>query len=379
MISSREYYAEYSGHRVRHLRIVHAAMRAAPTCDRIIWTAGDSSLDNKYWFHDTGPAIGPLVHVLQRPAIISKLDVTHWLNEQCELNHSSCHNNSGGGGGGIGGGRRSIRTAAINTAVEASTLNERTFALRPQDVFIRDHIQADDILVVSVGGNDVALVPCPCTIAAILGVICCLPTCCTERGCSVPGFGAGLPVDDYCCGCGPSLCSCACACPPCAGYVHHLFGMRVQKYIERLVSKTKPAKILICMIYHPDEQPHPGWASPVLSVLGYNRNPAKLQALIHNAFEQAVSAIQIPGTRVIPVPLYAVLDGKNTSDYIQRIEPSPSGGRKMAEFIWNIITKDDENVHNNGGAAPQAVLNTAAAAAASSTAAPSTVLIQDRG
>jgi hypothetical protein len=150
--------------------------------------------------------------------------------------------------------------------------------------------------------------------------------------------------------------------------------MRVQKYVARLVSKTKPSKILICMIYNPDEYPHPGsWASPVLGILGYNRNPAKLQALIRNAFEQAVSSIQIPGTRVIPVALYSVLDGKNTSDYIQRVEPSPSGGRKMAEYIWNIITNDDNSNKNDHvhAALTTTTLNAAAAA-------PSTALIQER-
>lgn len=363
MISSREFYAEYSGHKVRHLQRIYETLRAST--DRLIWTAGDSSLDNKYWFSNTAEAIGPLYsQVLQPP--VSKTDVTHWLNEQCansmSMSSSSSSNNNTSSSNT---GQQALpRTAAINTAVEASTLNERTFVLRSQDVFLRDHIQQDDILIVSVGGNDVALAPCPCTIASMVGLMCCLPTCCLENySFSCPGFGAGLPVDDCCCGCGASLASCACACPPCAGYMNHLFGMRVQKYVEKLVSKTKPSKVLICMIYYPDEYPHLGWASPVLGALGYNRNPAKLQTLIRTAFEQSVSSIRIPGTRVIPVPLYHVLNGKVTSDYVQRVEPSPSGGRKMAEFLWNIITTDDENV-----ASPQPA-NTA----------PSTALIQERG
>lgn len=64
--------------------------------------------------------------------------------------------------------------------VEATTLNERTFKLRPQDIFIRDNISCDDILVVSVGGNDVALMPCPCTILSILGLLS-LPASCIEK------------------------------------------------------------------------------------------------------------------------------------------------------------------------------------------------------
>jgi hypothetical protein len=128
---------------------------------------------------------------LLRPPV-SKQDVTYWLNQLCEQDRN--------------GGRR-LRTAAINAAVEASTLNERSFALRPPDKFLRDNIQADDILVVSVGGNDIALSPCLCIIVSILGLVC-LPAACIEKG-----WACGtVPVDDCCCGCGPSLCSCACAC-----------------------------------------------------------------------------------------------------------------------------------------------------------------------
>ena len=71
--------------------------------------------------------------------------------------------------------------AAINTSVEASTLNERTFKLRPQDKFLRENIAQEDTLVVSVGGNDVALCPCPCTIVSILCLIA-LPASCTNNG-----------------------------------------------------------------------------------------------------------------------------------------------------------------------------------------------------
>lgn len=218
--------------------------------------------------------------------------------------------------------------SAINTAVEATTLNERTFRLRPQDVFLRDNIKEDDILIVSIGGNDIALIPSPCTIASIASLLC-LPLTCSEKG-----FSCGVvPVDDCCCGCGPSLCSCACACPPCLGYFRHLFGVRVQKYIEALTAKTKPAKVLVCMIYYPDEANRPAWAGPTLGALGYNSNPAKVQTLIRKAYQEAVSTIKVKGTQVIPVPLFHVLDGKNTEDYVQRVEPSAVGGRKMAEFL----------------------------------------------
>lgn len=52
------------------------------------------------------------------------------------------------------------------------------------------------------------------------------------------------------------------------------------------------------------------------------------------------SKIHIPGTEVIPVPLYRVLDGKRSDDYVARVEPSAVGGRRMAEFLYRLATQD---------------------------------------
>jgi hypothetical protein len=264
-----------------------------------------------------------------------KKDITYWLNYL--LNETK-------EGVSLPPRLSSKRTAAINTAVEASTVNERTFRLRPQDRFIRDNIQSQDILVVSVGGNDIALLPCPCTICSMAGLML-LPQACTEKGCTC----GTCPCDDYCCGCGPSLASCLCAFPPCLGYLRHLLSTRVEKYIETLTTKTRPSQILVCMIYYPDETPTPSWAGGPLALLGYNRNPGKLQALIRKAYQEGTRAVHISDTQVVAVPLFQVLDGKITGDYVQRVEPSPSGGRVMAQYIlvsykiayglllWNIL------------------------------------------
>lgn len=84
-----------------------------------------------------------------------------------------------------------FKTNTLNNAiaVEATTLNERCRRLRPQDKFIQDNISSQDVLVVSIGGNDIALAPTPCTICSVAGLLC-LPTSCLESGRS---FGA-VPV-----------------------------------------------------------------------------------------------------------------------------------------------------------------------------------------
>jgi hypothetical protein len=122
------------------------------------------------------------------------------------------------------------------------------------------------------------------------------------------------------------------------GYLIHLFGTRVQLYIEKLTAKTKPKKVLVCMYYYLDENPTPSWAGAALACLGYNSKPSKLQTLIRKAFVEATSKIQIPGCEVIPVPLFNVLDGKTSRDYVARVEPSSEGGRKMAEFFLDLIS-----------------------------------------
>lgn len=53
----------------------------------------------------------------------------------------------------------------INCAVEESTVSERPGArIMPHDEFVRDHIKSSDVLVLSIGGNDIALRPSPLTI-----------------------------------------------------------------------------------------------------------------------------------------------------------------------------------------------------------------------
>lgn len=310
-VDSNRFYSEYHGHKVQHLQVLLPALRAST--DALIWTAGDSSLDNKYWFQDIRPATGLVGYeeVLDPPRC--NADVTYWLNYLL----ASKSKNGSSGNHTIG-----PRLGAINTAVEATTLNERRFRLRSQDSFLRDNLQANDIMIVSVGGNDVAMAPTPCTILSILSLVK-LPLSCVENGC----IAGTVPCDEYCCGCGPAaMCSCLCAFPPCFGYLVHLFGTRIQRYIERLTAKTKPRKILICMYYYLDETPTPSWAGLALGCLGYNRNPQKLQTLIRRAFVEATSKIHIPECEVIPVPLFNVLDGKNSQDYVARVEPSSQGG-----------------------------------------------------
>jgi hypothetical protein len=163
--------------------------------------------------------------------------------------------------------------------------------------------------------------------------------CCTTNACLESSTcGTPIPIDDPCCGAGPGFFSNCCAFPVGYGYFLHLFSTRIESYVKNLTSKISPKKVLICMIYYLDEQLSGGWADGALAALGYNQNPERLQILIRRIFEQATKRIKVPGTEVVAVPLFAAMNGKDSADYKERVEPSARGGKKMAELILTGVT-----------------------------------------
>ena len=213
--------------------------------------------------------------------------------------------------------------------MEESTVGSRSCGrLRIQDAVIKDNIQPEDCLIVSVGGNDIALAPNLCTVINMLVLLRLIPASWLKES-----RGVGLPCEECCCGCGFSCINTACGCPPGMGYFIHLFKTRIEAYVKNLTSIHRPKRILICMIYYPDEHPDGSWADPVLSSLNYDKDARKLQLVIRKVFQLASQQITIPGSEVIAVPLFLALNGKNTSDYVQRVEPSAAGGEKMARLL----------------------------------------------
>jgi len=186
------------------------------------------------------------------------------------------------------------------------------------------------------------LKPSLCTIVNMLVLIKCTPTTCIECGC-----GTSCPVDEYCMGCTSSCLSNTLAFPGGLGYFIHLFKTRVEAYIKNMLSPSvetgTPKKVLVCMIYYPDETADGSWADTTLSALGYNKNPAKLQLLIRKIFTLATERIEIPWVVVEAVPLFVPLDGKKTDLYSQRVEPSAIGGKELSAFISRAIHGDKVN------------------------------------
>lgn len=278
-ISSTEFYANYYGHVDGHLKDLLNYKDSKP----IIYLAGDSTLDNKHWL--------PMIigehpddlhrHVLSGTSV--RRDVSYWL--------SLLYGPHG-------------HFRSVNCAVEDTTLRQRIrTGLLEQDVILRDAMSEHDVLVVCVGGNDVANSPTVGTGLAALSAV-------------YMGGNAGMKT------------------------LRKLFHDDMAAYIAMLTEKTKPRLVVACMPYFPDEIVKPSWASFALRVLRYNVTPEWLQEAYVRVFENAVKEIRVDGCRMAFVPFYRALDGKTSADYVDRVEPSEQGGQKLAYLIRDAIDRE---------------------------------------
>ncbi len=170
---------------------------------------------------------------------------------------------------------------------------------------MRDNIRAEDVLIVSIGANDIALSPSAATARHMMQLAWLTPKSSIEKG-------TASSLD----------------------YFRNMFGSQIQAYITRILAKQKPRAVIACMIYYPLEvSSQPSWADSQLKMLGYGMFPGQLKAAIKQIYESATIEIEVQGTTVVPCALYETLDGKTEEDYVARVEPSVEGGRKMAELL----------------------------------------------
>jgi hypothetical protein len=299
-INASKFYHEYKGHRVADLQKFHALTRELRPEKPIVWLAGDSSLDNKYWVPGSGAGGDPLPvevptiyeEVLEPPK--PKPDVAFWMNHVM-----------------------GEKMTCINTSIEESMLRERDNGLLAQDKFICDNIQKEDVLVVSVGGNDIAYSPTVVTIWHLLRL-----AWFTRRVSIENGTAASLP------------------------YFKGLFKTKTQDYISRLISVTKPRTVIVCMIYYPLESKYKqkSWADLSLMALGYNWWPGQLQAAIRKMYEMGTREVEVQGTTVLPCPLFEVMDGTRKEEYVDRVEPGVKGGMVMAKKFVAMLDGGMEKV-----------------------------------
>ncbi|CAD7943395.1 unnamed protein product [Amoebophrya sp. A25] len=352
-ISNTAYYANYHGHQVQHLvrtktlltelywpeRQSREDPRPGDKKGGFIYLLGDSTLDNKHWLYsnvsmkdipdtlvrDGLPACNGYEQILSRPQR-SIPDVAYWLNRA--IADSSRASPS----------RRSSDSSAplphyiaVNAAVEESTLGQRRRGLLPHDKFVADAFGKEDILLFSCGGNDIALAPGLSTIINIASAV----FCASLFGSREDGYTPGLT------------------------HFAELFGKQTKDFIQNVVwssggegggcSTIKPKLIVVCMLYFLDEDSSQySWANATLSFLRYNIDPTMLQNFIRYCFKEGTKNIRVNTSRdtpndpateipVLAVPLFETLDGKDTRDYVARVEPSVAGGKKLGYALWKVI------------------------------------------
>ncbi|KAI9095875.1 hypothetical protein DFS34DRAFT_651116 [Phlyctochytrium arcticum] len=400
-IRNRDFYTNYNGHLLPHLAALHAlSQRDGPR--PVIWLAGDSSLDNKAWILPAawaavcpdveGPGsadldeevqeevddddvtvrseasnsqapqaktYGPLEDdmwkgVLTPPVYVP--DVAYCINRALLQSQS----------------RSSLPQPlpfALNTSVEATLLRQRVPSLLEQDKFIARHISDRDYLIVSIAGNDIALNPSPKTVF-YMGLLLMSPLKMIETG-MAPGINYfakmfGQKVKDYVLqllggdgsdaspkGSSESLGisesdlheSTEPSPPTAAGPLQTL----ARKFSISSIPKSPPTlkvcprKVLICMPYFPSaDNKGPSWASNLLSTINYNSNPEKFQTAMRAVFRLGTQRITIPGVQVEAVPLFDILDWRDVRDYVERVEPSERGSKKMAKaFIERLFPSSE--------------------------------------
>ena len=289
---SDEFYGTYHGHTPILLEAVFEQLVAAPRRDgkkvRAVFLAGDSSMDNKYWIQERVKAVNGYEKLL-RPSQ-SVPDIAYHLNHVFS--------------------EQGMPAVCINCAVEESTIGMRAKGtkLLQQDEFIRDHVTEDDVIICSVGGNDIALKPTAQTVVGIAWLSRCASSANVRQG-----TAWGLE------------------------HLRGLFGSDLSAYLRSLTQRKKPALVMPAVIYYPDMNPKsPSWASMVLKAIGYNTSPSVIQSVIDRValdVKQAVTSSGVGAAAVVPVSLSLALDGTSSEDYVARVEPSAIGGAKIASLF----------------------------------------------
>jgi hypothetical protein len=287
-IDSKLFYGEYKGHPINSLR--QLIQHGKNNYSRRVYLAGDSSLDNKYWILDNiSTAVNGYENILHPP--ISITDVAYHLNYKMQ--------------------HKNMNAICINCAVEESTLYDRNHSLLAHDKLIRDNLTEDDIIIISIGGNDVVLKPDSDTVLNT-GALLYMNSLNDIKHNFLNCYGAK--------------------------HMNKIFRYDIQNYIKKLTQYTKPYMVIVCMMYYPDENNHiASWMDKALGLLQYNTKPVIVQTAIEAIYNNSICNIKVKGTNIVPCPVFQVLDGKTTSDYVGRVEPSSTGGEKMAEMFVNIL------------------------------------------
>lgn len=91
LIKAEDFYGNYHGHTIEHLELLAKALHITPPAPdgalgtarpRVIWLAGDSSLDNKAWIREVS-------NLIKYPNFVSTIDETFTQGRKTQLTFNS--------------------------------------------------------------------------------------------------------------------------------------------------------------------------------------------------------------------------------------------------------------------------------------------------
>lgn len=279
-----DWVSHYHGHNVETLKLIIA--KARKLNKPIIYLIGDSSLDNKFWFIKNNSSMVKPNSFYSEFINETVPDIEFCLNDIIDN-----------------------KFVVINCAVEESTLEQRMNKLTEQDILVQTTIRNDDVVICSVGGNDIALKPKPMTMFAMASLLFLSDTKSLST-CTAIGFDT----------------------------IRTIFYSNMKSYLEKVV-KAK-AHVILCTMYYPHENNTiESWANSSLNLMGYNSNKNKIHSIIKSIHNNMISKIKINNAKTMNyIPLYEVLDSAfESEDYLFRVEPSHKGGIKIANSINSLL------------------------------------------
>ncbi len=266
------------------LQKVVTALRNDVGKTSLIFLAGDSTMDSKHWFREETTAVNGYETILAPPTM--KLDLSYFANSLLDGSDTAC----------------------VNCAVEEASLGGKEH-LSANDVIIRDNLGPNDVLVVSIGGNDIALHP---SVGTVFNMMKLLHMNSHDRMMSDP-LG-------------------------CWGFPHFvwLFKDCLSAYINKLISKASPQKIVVMMLYYPCEvQTDDCWAAGSLNMMGYYSPAGRdfLQAAIRAIYVHVIQQLTFGSIPVETIPMFEVLNASDPSHYCAGVEPSPAANLLIAQAL----------------------------------------------
>jgi len=245
--------------------------------------------------------------------------------------------------------------AALDTAVGCSNLENRQEFLE-QDDFLRDHIESRDVLVVSVGWNDFARMPKGRQILKKFGDA--LSAIHVENGSPWKGSQKEL-IDEL-------WNSADYRIVPFRNAAEALFREEMIAYIGKLLSKTTPKLIVLC-VYEPSGHTFGsgsssrsgggggGWIQtlmnflslPDLTLIGPYL-PAALMGLEKLLKTKTVPELEqrFGGLKVVVQAMSEKMDRDDPEDYANHgsaPEPSDKGGKDIAELLFAKVKDEYPN------------------------------------